>query len=264
MIEQILWILVTQLIDILVTIFVVDRLLKLREERQRTPSRKVVYARLFELSDAIFRPMISEETSPFFLDYNSYVFGRSIVIGKISLVALLRNQPGMLAEIHRHLLLNGWPDMEIYIQARTRLNQIIDRSAFLIDGDMLNMLFALDDALNDVVSSRPIKFSSDKSAFLLASSLNGLLTQTILLRTALEKECDRKILLSENINHFTETIARQEDILAKSREFNARALPESLRRKTRSGLQDFLGNAADNRGAEEKKERVAQSTQMKS
>jgi hypothetical protein len=138
-------------IGILVAVLIIDQLIKSRDEARRKPSQKITYARLFEITSDVIESIVPEGgLRVVLLDADVVVFGPSRVSSRIDSQQLQRRLPAMFHEIYENLKKHKQFDTANLSKASHKTMEIIDNSSFLLEVELLNLLFQMDNGIKSV------------------------------------------------------------------------------------------------------------------
>jgi len=202
-----LWLnLLAEGLGIIATVFVIDRLLKIREEKRWLPSKNLLYADLTKLIDRLFR-----ETIPFELQERSrtvWCFGSAqVILGidfKEKLIAVNYGIDRLLIEDRKF-------DAEILSRYQTQIHEKLNTSAHLMEPELLEKLMKLDGLLtSQSITTSDWENEIDKELFIM--SFVGALATAGKIWWWLEEKADQRKTLEQLGQDFKEQITKLQKI----------------------------------------------------
>ena len=130
----------TEIIGILITVFVIDRLIKNREEQRLKQAKATMYANILNSITDTIRQLPDE----FLLTEKPmvYYYGNSTVIVK----AGIKEQPlkDILPILEKERKKHDGFDVKVFFSAKQRIGEIINSSAFLLEPTLTELLLTFE------------------------------------------------------------------------------------------------------------------------
>lgn len=146
----------SELFGILVTVFLVDEIIKSREKTRWKPTKDLVYYRLTEIVSKIFidfSPLsLHEEIVPVMLSFGSFTTGLVKDFSSVDL-GFFELDPLLTKELDR-VPLGYWLEDQhkLLIESYRIINVIINDSATFLEPEVLSLVFQLKDSNNRFLS----------------------------------------------------------------------------------------------------------------
>ena len=151
MVQDLLLNLFSEFVGIIATVFVIDLILKRREERRWIPSKQSLYGKLFKLTYDIISyivPFDIKEPSRFL-----YSFGEAQIFPSVDINSDMLKL-GRMNDIHAELTSSKKFDTEPLIKYRDKLGELLEKWAFLIEPEHLTKLLELEQSLDIALQTR--------------------------------------------------------------------------------------------------------------
>ena len=149
MVQDLLLNLIAEVIGIIATVFIVDRLIQRREEKRWLPSKHHAYAKLLETIGNLLNDTLPQEVKK--PSSEMYMYGNVGAFPKIELGLDEPMSPTLLPSIEQGIELHKQFDTEIVSRARQEIEDILDQRAFLLDPELLTLVLELDRRLTSLV-----------------------------------------------------------------------------------------------------------------
>ncbi|MBW4634939.1 MAG: hypothetical protein KME30_24450 [Iphinoe sp. HA4291-MV1] len=193
MFQDLLLNLFTEFVGILITVFVIDRLMKWREERRWLPLKHFVYAQLLEMAGRLLHCILSAKLIK--ITNIIYEFGlvSSCPLVEIELGLDEVTITDLLSEIEQKIQLEKQFDIELLSKSKQQLDNILDKYAFLVEPELLALLLELERALT---SSLKLEANcEDKtSRWSLVLGLTQIALTVLELKAWLEQKASRRVV----------------------------------------------------------------------
>lgn len=192
MAQDLLLNLIAEMIGIIVTVLIIDRMIQRREQKRWLPSKHYVHARLFEIIDnfldSTFPPRFTRLTK------TVYEYGRVTVFAKTELDETM--PPTLYSDTAEALRLRKHFDIEIVSRAKQGIDAILDRQAFLLDPELLTPLFSLDRGLMALMQTSH-DWEKEKVRTAFGYDLHLTVEAALDVRARLESMADRRRTFDE-------------------------------------------------------------------
>ena len=221
-----LWLnLLAEGIGIVVTVFVIDRLLKYREEKRWHPAKNLLYSKLFAIANDFLIHFIPVEYCK--IEVVVYYFGESEVMVGIEidnnlLPELVENNFGLADSIPE----TGFIDIETIEALKNDIKDILSNSIELIEPELLSQLLDLENSLAFLLKLDEMSKSNANDGITEDVLKKPIVTVSLIKHWLLSK-VSRKINQEE---YFQEMAATRKDIQANKSELLSRI--KSRRAKT--------------------------------
>ena len=196
--------LLSEFIGIIVTVFIIDRILKRREERRWLPSKQLLHGKLFQSTYDIISsivPFDMNDPSPFLYSFGEFQVFPSVNIDDDIL------KLGKMNDICAELVNSKKFDITLLTYHREKLSELLERWVILIEPEHLTKLLALEQSL-DTALRTSVNFEDSSSI----SDYAFLLSEVVVFASDhgqwLVKKADKKITFDEFSNQIKEAHAR--------------------------------------------------------
>jgi hypothetical protein len=189
--------LLAETLGIVVTVFLVDRLLKRREERLWLPSKHMVYRNLFEIFDYFLLKElgITPAADPVWFYFGSVKILGSGKFGDYNesrIRSIIKAIPPEKREAQVYT--GAMP----YLEARREVERILHTSARVLGPDLTTLLVAFNNSISIFVQSSHFEGETDYEALEQIWADIGM--HAFYVRLYLEKSADRCVTLREDLN----------------------------------------------------------------
>lgn len=222
MLQDILANFISEAVGILITVFIIDRLIKAQEERRWLPLRYFVYAKLIELTGklllCILPPNLRETTNVV------YEYGLVSCFPQVEIppewddVGIAE----VLSEIDQSIRLQGTFDVDLLSTSKLQIDDILGKAAFLMEPEFLALLLELDRTLTTSMRIKP-DLKDERSRWDFVLRLTQIALAAIEVKAWLDQKVSRKVI----------TEITTEQILKETNKLSTK-LRKSVRRKTLS------------------------------
>jgi len=179
-----------ELFGILVTVLIVDQLIRSRDSRKLMPTKHIVYSKLMKLTDKIFSYIISSaEGSTAYRDIrNVYSFGNKInVLAQYSSKYIKLNLQSFPALIQTNFE-SGIYNIDEFISIGEKLTNIVDVYNQAIDPDLLQLVLKIDHQIEDLDLYGYFELDSDFWKQSTVMFILSILMDTLSLREWIEQK----------------------------------------------------------------------------
>lgn len=211
MLTELLLNLVSEAVGILVTVFIIGRLLKIQEERRWLPLKHFVYAKLLEIIGEL---LIGTLPSKFIRQTNIvYEYGLVSAFPQAEIIPPLDEikMTDLLSEIDQLLQRCQRLDVNLLFKSKQQIDDTLSKSAFLLEPEFLTLVLELDRSLSSV-----LRFEEDWSDD--HARWNRVLGLTQVALTAI----DVRAWLDQKVSNRLTAEVTTEEMLKETRKLNSK------------------------------------------
>lgn len=205
---------ITEALGILITVFLVDRIIKKREEARWKPSRYTVYAELLKLTSRMLH--VLTPFTPFRLsDYLMYQFDTFYTRAHTDINRADLFSEHLINEISLHQmevniaeLLKKRDDLLLY---QEELSTLINKSGFFLEPELLSLILNLDVSVDRITNSISRHINNNPYSYLVSADADENLRNILELLQSVQNIqkhlagiCTRRITVDEYLSNLSE------------------------------------------------------------